>query len=87
MAEGANSSALERAGREACMGTVTPLGLGSLYRVPAAPKLAVLCYFPALSLPALVERGDEQEQGGRPGCGVKPSLKKGLGEPSHWRQP
>lgn len=69
------------------MGAPTTLGLGSLYRVPAAPKLAVLCCFPPLSLPVLVERGDKQEQGGRPSCGANPSLKEGLGEPSRWRQP
>lgn len=28
-----------------------PVGLGSLYRVPVSPKLAVLCHFPALPLP------------------------------------
>ena len=69
------------------MGAQTPPGSGSLYRVPAAPRLAVLCHFPALFLPTLVERGDEQEQGGWPGCGAKPSLKEGLGEPSRWRRP
>lgn len=53
------------------MGARTPSGLGSLDREPAAPKLAVLCHFPALSLPVLVERGDEQEQDGWLGCGAK----------------
>lgn len=55
--------------------------------MPAVPRLAVLCHFPALSLPALVERGDEQEQGSWPGCRAKLSLKQGLGDPSCWRQP
>ena len=60
-------------------GAQTPPGSGSLYRVLAAPRLAVLCHFPALFLPTLVERGDEQGQGGWPGCGAKPSRPAGAG--------
>lgn len=44
------------------MGARTPLGLGSLYRVPAAPKLAVLCCFP----PACVGGKRRQARAGWP---------------------
>jgi len=68
-------------------GSLDTPGLGNPYRVPAAPKLAVLCCFPALSLPSLLEGGDEQEEGGWPGCGAKRSLREGLRQPSHGHQP
>lgn len=70
--ERGNSCAPERAEEKRAwlMGARPPPELGSLYRMLAIPRSAVLCHFPALSLPALVERGDEQEHSGWLGCGA-----------------
>lgn len=52
--------------------------------MPAILRSAVLCHFPAVSLPASVGRGDEQEHGVWLCCGATPSLKE-LGSPEQPR--